>query len=84
MMTICDNKRIRFLMIFSCLQVVVKLKNNLSEMGTTIHFHGAKQLNTPWMDGVSGVSQCNINPGETFTYRQEGNPILVSMYAFTI
>ena len=27
------------------------------------------QRGTPWYDGAGGVSQCAINPGETFIYR---------------
>jgi hypothetical protein len=28
--------------------------------GTSIHWHGIRQLNTNWMDGVSGVTECPI------------------------
>ncbi|KAL4877804.1 multicopper oxidase-domain-containing protein [Aspergillus karnatakaensis] len=35
----------------------------------TVHFHGIEQLGTPWSDGVPGVSQRGIHPGENFTYR---------------
>jgi Tol biopolymer transport system component len=27
------------------------------------------QLGTPWADGTASISQCSINPGETFHYR---------------
>ncbi|KAI0134366.1 multicopper like protein [Xylariales sp. AK1849] len=37
--------------------------------GTTIHWHGMRQLNTNQMDGVNGVTQCPITPGDTFTYK---------------
>ncbi|CAH1789304.1 unnamed protein product, partial [Owenia fusiformis] len=50
-------------------QVVVHVTNKLTNEGTTIHWHGVKQRNSPWMDGVGAVSQCSINPHETFTYR---------------
>lgn len=36
--------------------------------GTTVHWHGLRQLNTAEMDGVPGVTQCPIAPGDTFTY----------------
>jgi FtsP/CotA-like multicopper oxidase with cupredoxin domain len=42
--------------------------NNYLPFGTTIHFHGITQLNTPWSDGVPGVSQMPIAPGATFVY----------------
>jgi len=27
------------------------------------------QVGTPWADGTAAISQCAINPGETFQYR---------------
>lgn len=36
--------------------------------GTSIHWHGFRQLNTGHMDGVNAVTQCPIAPGEQFTY----------------
>jgi len=41
--------------------------NKISE-GVTIHWHGFFQRGTPWMDGVTGVTQCPIQPGKNFTY----------------
>ncbi|XP_070533729.1 uncharacterized protein [Ptychodera flava] len=55
-------------------QVVVHVTNDLMMEGITIHWHGMVQRNTPWMDGVAGVSHCPINPGETFTYRFLATP----------
>ncbi|CAH1266280.1 Hypp3333 [Branchiostoma lanceolatum] len=49
--------------------VAVHVTNSLLQEGITIHWHGLTQHNTSWMDGVGGVSQCPINPGESFTYR---------------
>ncbi|KAB8076014.1 multicopper oxidase-domain-containing protein [Aspergillus leporis] len=43
--------------------------NNLMPYDATIHFHGIEQLNTPWSDGVPGLTQKPILPGGTFTYR---------------
>ncbi|XP_066263870.1 uncharacterized protein [Branchiostoma lanceolatum] len=50
-------------------QVAVHVTNKLIQEGVSIHWHGMTQKNTPWMDGVGAVSQCPINPGESFTYR---------------
>ncbi|KAL5338491.1 multicopper oxidase-domain-containing protein [Aspergillus crustosus] len=36
---------------------------------TTVHFHGIEQHNTPWSDGVPGISQMPIAPGESFLYK---------------
>ncbi|KAK7306747.1 hypothetical protein VNO77_44703 [Canavalia gladiata] len=47
----------------------VALTNKLSTEGTVIHWHGIRQFGTPWADGTASISQCAINPGETFHYR---------------
>ncbi|RDA90612.1 hypothetical protein CP533_2792 [Ophiocordyceps camponoti-saundersi (nom. inval.)] len=36
--------------------------------GVSMHWHGFLQQGTPWEDGVPGVTQCPIPPGESFTY----------------
>jgi FtsP/CotA-like multicopper oxidase with cupredoxin domain len=47
----------------------VTVVNDLEKWnGTTVHWHGIRQLGTPEMDGVNGVTQCPIAPGENFTY----------------
>ncbi|KAJ4329018.1 hypothetical protein N0V84_000590 [Fusarium piperis] len=46
----------------------VTVKNKLRYNGTTIHWHGLRQLETMEMDGVNGVTQCPIAPNDTFTY----------------
>ena len=38
------------------------------DMGTSIHWHGIRQLNTMHMDGVPGITQCPIAPGGQFVY----------------
>ena len=47
----------------------ITVLNSLSTNGTTIHWHGIRQLDTVAMDGVNGVTQCPIAPGSSFTYR---------------
>ncbi|KAK4356470.1 hypothetical protein RND71_025441 [Anisodus tanguticus] len=49
--------------------IVVELTNKLHTEGVVIHWHGIRQLGTPWADGTAAISQCAINPGETFLYR---------------
>ncbi|XP_076901754.1 L-ascorbate oxidase-like [Bidens hawaiensis] len=49
--------------------VHVNLTNKLHTEGVVIHWHGIRQLGTPWADGTASISQCAINPGETFVYR---------------
>ncbi|KAF2208685.1 hypothetical protein CERZMDRAFT_48764, partial [Cercospora zeae-maydis SCOH1-5] len=48
--------------------IEVTVHNQLDE-GTSLHWHGLLQKETPWFDGVPGVQQCPIAPGKTFTYR---------------
>lgn len=47
----------------------ITVKNNLPSNGTTIHWHGIRQLHTTANDGVNGITQCPIAPGEVFTYK---------------
>ena len=48
--------------------LVIDVRNNILSEATTIHWHGMHMINTPWMDGVGGLSQCSIDPGTTFRY----------------
>ncbi|KAH8674148.1 laccase 2 [Xylariales sp. PMI_506] len=50
-------------------EVIIHVTNSISTNGTAVHWHGIRQLNTTDMDGVPGVSQCPISPGETMTYK---------------
>ncbi|KAH6719548.1 laccase TilA [Leptodontidium sp. MPI-SDFR-AT-0119] len=43
--------------------------HNQLPFATTIHFHGIEQFHTPWSDGVPGLTQSGILPGETFVYK---------------
>jgi FtsP/CotA-like multicopper oxidase with cupredoxin domain len=49
----------------------VVLKNSLSEP-TTIHWHGVDVPNA--MDGVPGITQKPVQPGETFVYEFDARP----------
>ncbi|KAH8894494.1 hypothetical protein GQ53DRAFT_744682 [Thozetella sp. PMI_491] len=46
----------------------VLVNNMMASDSTTIHWHGIDQRSSSWMDGVNGVTQCGIPPGESFTY----------------
>jgi len=58
-------------------QVRVIVKNELP-VPTTIHWHGVEVPNS--MDGVPGVTQDPIQPGETFTYEFTAKPAGTFMY----
>jgi len=47
--------------------LIIHVTNNTS-LSHTIHWHGFYQLNNWRMDGVPGVTQEPIKPGDTFTY----------------
>ena len=49
--------------------VRVHVHNKMRSEATTVHFHGQPQRGTPWMDGVSFITQCPVLPGQTFTYQ---------------
>ncbi|KAL6603910.1 hypothetical protein ACP70R_044271 [Stipagrostis hirtigluma subsp. patula] len=48
--------------------IQVEVTKSLHTEGLVIHWHGIKQIGTPWADGTASISQCPINGGETFTY----------------
>lgn len=54
--------------------LVIHVRNKLYSDTVSIHWHGLPQKDTPYMDGVSFVTQCPINPGQTFTYRFKASP----------
>lgn len=58
-------------------QVRIILRNELEEP-TTIHWHGIEVPNA--MDGVPGITQEPIEPGETFTYEFTAKPAGTFMY----
>ncbi|KAI1111499.1 multicopper oxidase-domain-containing protein [Nemania sp. NC0429] len=49
--------------------VVVNVKNSLRLNGTSVHWHGLRQLGTNIQDGANGVTECPLPPGETKTYK---------------
>lgn len=69
-------------------KVIIHVKNNYDKNGTTVHWHGIRQLGTNQMDGVNGVTQCPISKGDTFTYEwralQYGNTWYHSHYAVQV
>ncbi|KAK8464747.1 hypothetical protein PHAVU_010G073800 [Phaseolus vulgaris] len=47
--------------------VLVKVINQVNH-NVTIHWHGVRQLRTGWADGPAYVTQCPIQPGQTYLY----------------
>lgn len=48
--------------------VIVDVRNVAEGLSTSIHFHGMRQIDTQWMDGVPYVTQCPIPYGSVFRY----------------
>lgn len=49
--------------------LVIHITNNMKTNGTSIHWHGVRQLHSVEYDGVPGVTQCPIPPGQSMTYK---------------
>ncbi|KAK0667502.1 multicopper oxidase-domain-containing protein [Cercophora samala] len=49
--------------------LVIHVTNNMKDNGTAVHWHGLHMRDNSLNDGVPGVTQCGIAPGETQTYR---------------
>lgn len=49
--------------------LVIHVTNNMLYNGTSIHWHGLVQFENSEFDGVPGVTQCPIAPGDSLTYR---------------
>jgi hypothetical protein len=60
--------------------VEVVVNNKMKHNGTSVHWHGIRQLHSMHMDGVNGVTQCPIAPNQSFTYRWEARQYGSSWY----
>ncbi|KAI1170810.1 multicopper oxidase [Nemania sp. FL0916] len=58
----------------------IHVTNNLSSNGTAVHWHGIRMLNNVQNDGVPGVTQCAIAPGQTMTYKFQATQYGTSWY----
>ncbi|XP_061343499.1 laccase-4-like [Gastrolobium bilobum] len=47
--------------------VILRVTNHVKH-NVTIHWHGIKQLRTGWSDGPAYVTQCPIQPGQSYVY----------------
>ncbi|EPQ57227.1 laccase [Gloeophyllum trabeum ATCC 11539] len=50
------------------INVVDQLTDNTMLTSTTVHWHGLYQKGSNWADGTAMVTQCPINPGNSFEY----------------
>jgi hypothetical protein len=49
-------------------RIIVDVENGMEGQSATIHWHGAYQRGSPYMDGVPMVTQCPITEMTTFRY----------------
>ncbi|KAF2743840.1 multicopper oxidase [Sporormia fimetaria CBS 119925] len=47
----------------------VTIRNKMQHNGTSIHWHGLRQLNSVTQDGVNGITECALAPGDAKTYQ---------------
>lgn len=47
----------------------IAVTNNLQHNGTGLHWHGLRQLGSNEQDGVNGITECPIAPGDTKIYK---------------
>ncbi|KAF2466250.1 uncharacterized protein BDR25DRAFT_293639 [Lindgomyces ingoldianus] len=58
----------------------ITVKNSLANNGTSIHWHGLRQLGTNQMDGTNGITECPIAPGQSKTYTFKATQYGTSWY----
>lgn len=58
----------------------VHVENLLKDNGTSLHFHGIRQLNTNQDDGVNGITECPLAPGHRRTYEWQATQYGTSWY----
>ncbi|KAF2760204.1 multicopper oxidase [Pseudovirgaria hyperparasitica] len=60
--------------------VRIHVFNDLTNNGTSIHFHGSRMNHTNDMDGVPSITQCPIQPGGKMTYEWRASQYGTSWY----
>lgn len=58
----------------------VTVRNELSANGTSIHWHGLRQLNSNIQDGANGITECALAPGDVKTYQFQATEYGTSWY----
>jgi FtsP/CotA-like multicopper oxidase with cupredoxin domain len=60
--------------------IQVTVQNNLPDNGTSIHWHGLRQLHSNQMDGTNGITECPIAPGTSKVYTFKATQYGTSWY----
>ncbi|KAH9295283.1 hypothetical protein KI387_038871, partial [Taxus chinensis] len=48
--------------------IIVEVENGMPTENVVVHWHGIRQIGTPWNDGTASISQCPILSGEKYNY----------------
>jgi hypothetical protein len=60
--------------------VSITIKNEMPNNGTSIHWHGLRQWHKNTQDGVPGITECPIAPGQQKTYTFQATQYGTSWY----
>ena len=60
--------------------IEVTVVNSTPDNGTSIHWHGLRQLHSNQMDGTNGITECPIAPGQTKVYTFKATEYGTSWY----
>ncbi|KAG0125732.1 Cupredoxin [Tuber indicum] len=58
----------------------IHVTNGMEYNGTSIHWHGVRQLDTTEQDGVNGITECPFPPGYSLTYEWKATQYGTSWY----
>ncbi|KAJ4347053.1 laccase, multicopper oxidase, benzenediol:oxygen oxidorectuctase [Didymosphaeria variabile] len=58
----------------------ITIRNKMQHNGTSFHWHGLRQLHSNTEDGVNGITECALAPGDTKTYRFRATEYGTSWY----
>ncbi|EMC98300.1 hypothetical protein BAUCODRAFT_42685, partial [Baudoinia panamericana UAMH 10762] len=58
----------------------ITVKNSMQDNATAMHWHGLRQYHSPGYDGVPGITECPIAPGQSMTYNIQVTQFGTSWY----
>ena len=58
----------------SCFPDALQIENQLWSVAISVHWHGIFQKGTPFMDGTGWITQCPIQPGQSFRHNFTAEP----------
>ncbi|KAM0693731.1 hypothetical protein Q7P36_006988 [Cladosporium allicinum] len=58
----------------------ITVHNKMQDNGTSMHWHGVRQYNSVGYDGVNGITECPIAPGDSKTYKFQATQFGTSWY----